>query len=239
MRASSNLIPKKDKFPSPGEAGTELLNSSLPSLPKYLDERARLAVVTRRAKRAAAVRLVDICEHCAEASDCCRGIAIGTRYGEGRFGDVAPHRSEQPRPAERPEDFAIARIAKKHRQAALRAARRRSLRKPQPGCFVLAASGVQEHEERIYRGSGIQQVRVAPIPIDLAPTLLDRAWIIEVVVPQRRAEFIDCALNGGSVWSGGLKYQWRGLIGLCLCSPTNCEHHQKHAKGGYDGRTDV
>ena len=35
MRASSNLMPKKDRLPSPGEAGTELLNSSLPFLSKY------------------------------------------------------------------------------------------------------------------------------------------------------------------------------------------------------------
>ena len=36
MRASSNTMPKKDRLPSPGEAGTEPLNSSLPSTSKYL-----------------------------------------------------------------------------------------------------------------------------------------------------------------------------------------------------------
>ena len=30
MRASLNAMPKKDRFPSPGEAGTKLLNSNLP-----------------------------------------------------------------------------------------------------------------------------------------------------------------------------------------------------------------
>ena len=35
MRASSNLMAKKDRFPSPGEAATELLNISLPFLSKY------------------------------------------------------------------------------------------------------------------------------------------------------------------------------------------------------------
>ena len=65
-------------------------------LVEVLDERARLAAV-RVALEPAAIWLVNICEHRAEASYCCRGIAIGTRYGEGRFGDVAPHRSEQPR----------------------------------------------------------------------------------------------------------------------------------------------
>ena len=35
MRASSNLMAKKERFPSPGEAATELLNSSLPFWSKY------------------------------------------------------------------------------------------------------------------------------------------------------------------------------------------------------------
>jgi len=177
---------------------------------EVLDQRAGAAVSALRA-RAAAIWLVNVCKDRAEASDCCRGSAIGTRYGEGRFGDVAPHRSEQPRRAERPEDFGIARIAKKHRQSALESARRRSLRKPQSGCFELAASGVQEHEERIYWGCRIQKLGVATVPVDLAPTLLERAWIIAVVVPQHSAECIDCALNGRSIWSGSLEYERRPL----------------------------
>ena len=35
MRASSNTMPKKERLPSPGEAGTKPLNSSLPSTSKY------------------------------------------------------------------------------------------------------------------------------------------------------------------------------------------------------------
>src|SRR6266481_5647115 len=35
MRASSNLMPKKDRLPLPGEAGTKLLNSNSPSASKY------------------------------------------------------------------------------------------------------------------------------------------------------------------------------------------------------------
>ena len=35
MRASSNLMPKKDRLPSPGEAGTKLLNNNLPFRSKY------------------------------------------------------------------------------------------------------------------------------------------------------------------------------------------------------------
>src|SRR5207247_4309400 len=113
---------------------------------------------------------------------------------------------------------------------------RRSLRKPQPGCFVLTASVVLEHEERIYRGCRIQKVGVATVPVDLAPTLLERAWIIAVVVPQGSAECIDCALNGGRIWSGGLEYERRAL---CVSSLAHSKEHRQQAKGGYDGRTDV
>src|SRR4051794_12387433 len=95
-------------------------------LAEVLDERARLVVAACRAKRAA-VRLVYICEHHAEASNCCDGIAVGTRYGEGRFGDVVSHRSEQSRRAERPERGGVGGIAKEQRQPALRPARWRSL----------------------------------------------------------------------------------------------------------------
>ena len=35
MRASPNTMPKKDRFPPPGEAGTELLNKILLSLSRY------------------------------------------------------------------------------------------------------------------------------------------------------------------------------------------------------------
>src|SRR4029077_10281884 len=97
-------------------------------LVEVVDERARLVAGGRRAKRGAGP-VVNICEHRAEASYCCRGIAIGTRNGEGRFGDVAAHRSEQPRRTECPEGGGVGGIAKEHRQPALRPARRRSLRK--------------------------------------------------------------------------------------------------------------
>ena len=130
-----------------------------------------------------AIRLVNIGEDRSEASNCCRGITIGTRYGEGRFGDVAPHGSEQPRLTECSEDIAVGGIAKEHGQPSLGAARRRSLRKAQTGCFELAPSGIQEHEERIYRGRRIQNIGVATIPVDFSPALFNGPWIVEVVVP--------------------------------------------------------
>ena len=68
MRASSNWMPKKDRLPSPGEAGTKLLNSSVPFRLCLLDERASDGSPD-------AIFLVNICEHSAEASDCCRGSA--------------------------------------------------------------------------------------------------------------------------------------------------------------------
>src|SRR5947207_4839030 len=76
---------------------------------EVLDERVRPAVAEPRARTA--VWLINICEHRAEASDCCRGDAIATWYGEGRLGDVASHRSEQTRRVERPVGWAIGRVA--------------------------------------------------------------------------------------------------------------------------------
>ena len=73
--------------------------------------------------------LVNIREHRAEASDCCRDSAIGTRYEERGIGNVAPYRSEQPRGAEGPEGFGVGGITKEDSQPALGPARWRSLRK--------------------------------------------------------------------------------------------------------------
>ena len=160
------------------------MNNSLPSLSKVLDQRAGLVTCVFVH---AAIWLVNICEHRAEASDRCRDSAIGTRYEERRFGNVAPDRSEQPRRAEGPEDFAVGGITKEHGQPALGSARRRSLRKAQSGCGELAAAGVQEHVERSYRGCRIQDVGVATVPVDLAATVLERPWVIEVVGSPRAA----------------------------------------------------
>ena len=160
---------------------------------EVLDDRARLAGAETRARRA--VWLINICEHRAETSDRCPDSTIGTRYGEGREGDVAPHRCEQTRGAERLEYLAVGWITKQHGQSALGSARRRSLGKPHSGCFELAASSIPEHEERIYRSCRVQNVGVATVPVDLAPTLLERARIIEVVGSQRSAIRIHCALD--------------------------------------------
>src|SRR5262245_14219737 len=77
---------------------------------EVFDERGRWVVGDARARRA--VWLINICEHRAESPDSCRGSAIGTRYDERRDSDVAPHRREQPRGAERFEDLAVACVTK-------------------------------------------------------------------------------------------------------------------------------
>ena len=76
---------------------------------EVLDARASM-----RHARSNAIWLINICEHRAETSNCCRDEAIGTRYGEGRDGDVAPHRREQPRSTEGPEDLTVGGIAEEH-----------------------------------------------------------------------------------------------------------------------------
>ena len=80
---------------------------------EVLDERVRPAVAEPRARTA--VWLINICEHRAEGSDCCRDSAIGPGYEEQSFGNVASYRSEQSRFAEGSEGGAVGGIAKEHR----------------------------------------------------------------------------------------------------------------------------
>jgi hypothetical protein len=61
-----------------------------------------------------AIWLINICEHRAETFNCCGDSAIRTRYVEGHFGNVAPHRCEQPRRAEGLEDLAVGGIGEEH-----------------------------------------------------------------------------------------------------------------------------
>src|SRR5437773_66412 len=89
----------------------------------------RLAGASMLPARSAAIWLINVCEHCAEAPDGCRDSAIRARYKERTFSNVAPHRCEQPRFAERSKDFAVGGITKEHCQPSLGPARWRSLRK--------------------------------------------------------------------------------------------------------------
>ena len=74
MRASPNMIPMKDRFPSPGEGGTELVNISLPPRLKYSILRIfRLGI-------ASSIWLVNVCEDRAEASD--RGFRSAVAPGD-------------------------------------------------------------------------------------------------------------------------------------------------------------
>ena len=148
--------------------------------------------------RTAPIRLINVCEDRAEATDGCCITPIGAGHEEQSFGDIAAHRSEQPRRAEGAEDGAVGRIVEERLKAALGSARCGSLRKAYPGCSKLAAAGVQERVERRYRGGCIQNIGgVGAVPVDLAPTAsVERWWIITVVgIAQSVAERIDRALN--------------------------------------------
>jgi hypothetical protein len=165
---------------------------------EVLDQRAGPAISALRA-RPATIWLIHVCEDCAEGADRCRVGAISTRYEEHSVGDVAAHRREQPRRAKGAEDVAVGGIIEERGQPALWPARRRSLRKAQPGCGELAAPRVQEHVERRYRGCGIQNVWIATVPVDLAATALEWPRVIAVVgVSHSSAERIDRTLNRGS-----------------------------------------
>ena len=69
MRASSNTMPKKERLPSPGEAGTKLLKISLPSRVEVLHQRAGAARVPAPLARPDPIRLVNIGEDRAKATD--------------------------------------------------------------------------------------------------------------------------------------------------------------------------
>src|SRR5262245_59754679 len=77
--------------------------------------------------RPAPVRLVNVGEHRAKATDRCWDlrirtglqIGIGAGYEEQSFGDVAPYRGEQARSAEHAKGGAVGRIVKEHLKATL------------------------------------------------------------------------------------------------------------------------
>ena len=60
MRASSNVMPKNDKPPSPGEAGTKLLNNSRPSIPKNSEKHVKWCYGSRRSVIRAASIPIDL-----------------------------------------------------------------------------------------------------------------------------------------------------------------------------------
>ena len=80
-------MPKKDRLPSPGAAGTKLRIEACRSC-RILDQGAALRAVA--AKSSPAIWLVNICEHRAKTSYRCQGNTIGAPDGEGRFGDDVP-----------------------------------------------------------------------------------------------------------------------------------------------------
>ena len=85
---------------------------------EVLDQGAGPAVSVLLA-RPAPIRLVNVGKDRAEASDYCWASPIGAGNEEQSFGDVAAHRSEQPRQAEGAEDGAVGGIVEEHGQSAL------------------------------------------------------------------------------------------------------------------------
>jgi hypothetical protein len=141
----------------------------------------------------APIRLVNVCEDRAEATDRCWRRTVGTWYEEQRLGNVAVDWSEQAQRTESAEDFAVGWIVEEPFKATLGPAHWGSRRKARPRCGELSAAGVQEHVERRYWVCG--GVHTAAVPVDLAATAGERPWVVGVVgVPQRRAERIDGAL---------------------------------------------
>ena len=112
MRASLNLIPMKDRLASPGEAGTKLAEDPLTIAIEILDQGAGLV-------RFPSIWQVNVCEDHAEATDRCWRSPVGPGDEERTVGNVAPHRSEQPRRAEGREDGGVGRIVEEHGQPAL------------------------------------------------------------------------------------------------------------------------
>ena len=98
MRASSKTMPKKERLASPGEAGTKLLNISLPYVSKY-----SISVLAPRGfpllPRGAIPSGSSTSVKTAPKPRIVAGYSpIGAGHEEQSFGDVAAYRSEQARP---------------------------------------------------------------------------------------------------------------------------------------------
>ena len=158
MRASPKTMPKKERLPSPGEAGTKLLNIRPPSVPKHLDQRAGFAVSVR-ITRPAPIRQVNVREDRSEPIRR-RRLVIGARHEEGHLCDVAIDRAEEPLEAERLEDGCVGRVVKGIHQAG-----EWSLHKPRPRCGEEGAAVCQEASE--WRSHDGGRGGTATVPVDL------------------------------------------------------------------------
>ena len=173
----------------------------------------------------AAVRLVNICENRAEATDRCWYRPIAAWHEEQSLGDIAPYRSEQAKRAEGAEIGVVLRIVEEHCKA-----RWRSLREAYPRCGELGAAGVQKRVERVYRWCS-RGGSTNAIPVDLAVTAsVERRLVIAVVrIAQSRTKRIHRALNRVSRWSCRLEHDRREevIIGfaLRLCRLANRDEH--------------
>ena len=188
-------MPKKERLPSPGEAGTKLLNNSSPSAPKY-----SISVLAPRfpffwpgplpsgwsTSVKTAPKPVTVAGY-----DC----PIGAGHEEQSFGDVAAYRGEQARGAEGAEDGAVGRIVEEPARP-LGPARGGACERPVPG--------VVNWPPRVFRNTlnGVTGVVVprwrCPPPSQLIsrrPLLSSGRWVIAVVglsCPEQRGTHRLC-----------------------------------------------
>ena len=118
MRASVKTMPKKERLPSPGEAGTKLLKISPPSVPKH-----SMRVLAWRfpfllpgplpSGRSTSVKTAP------KPLTFAGTVPLDPGTKNERLGDVAVHWGEEPQRAEGAEDGAVGRIVEERSQAAL------------------------------------------------------------------------------------------------------------------------
>ncbi len=218
MRASLNLIPMKDRLASPGEAGTETAEYPLTVAIEILDRACWPCV------GCPSIWLVNVCEDRAEASDRCWRSPIGPGDEEQTFGDVAAHRSEQPRRAEGGEDGGVGRVIEEHGQSP--GPMGEPAKGPVPGVVNWAPRVFRNTLNGVTGGCRVHDGGVTAIPVDFAATGRERPRVIAVIgISQSSAEGIDRALNRGSSWPGCLEHSRRheaiGQVALCVRSLAN------------------
>ncbi len=123
MRASSNLMPKKDRLPLPGDGRNETGENE--SCRSCRSTGCACCLVRRASSNA--IWLVNICEHRAETSYCCRAVPLVPGMEKDASVMLLPTGVNNRDRLKALKILAVGGIAKEHGQAALGPARRRSL----------------------------------------------------------------------------------------------------------------
>jgi hypothetical protein len=174
----SNTIPKNERLPSPGDAGTNPLKSSRPLAAKLLDDRARPTIPPRPVLT---VLPVDVCKDGTECPHLRGSSTVSAGYKKSALSNVASDWSEQSQWAEDGKNVVtIGWIVEEAYETSLGSARWRRLRKTRSQSGEPCATCVQEDVERCDRRSGSIDVTAA-IPVDFAATDCERSRIVGVV----------------------------------------------------------